>query len=92
MKCKDGGSYSYKKQKYRRLEIEKNIFFSYFISEIPNFSYMYFFRNAQWNTLLIYFFIDVFQKRKIVLFLTKIDCTSQNNCFNFLLNNIPIVN
>ena len=37
IKCKDGGSYFYKNQKYRLLEMEKNIFFSYFSSEIPNF-------------------------------------------------------
>ena len=31
MKCKDRGSYFYKNQKYRRMEIEKKNFFSYFI-------------------------------------------------------------
>ena len=36
-KRKDGGSYFYKNQKYRPLEKEINTFFSYFISEIPNF-------------------------------------------------------
>ena len=44
IKCKDGGSYFYKNKKYRRLEKEKNVFFSYFISGIPKFSYMGFFR------------------------------------------------
>ena len=46
IKCKDGGSYFYKNQKYRSLEIEKKIFFSYFVSEIPNLSYMCFFRKC----------------------------------------------
>ena len=47
MKCKDGGSYFWKNKKYRRLEKEKkNVFFGYFISEIPNFSYMGFFRKC----------------------------------------------
>ena len=45
-KCKDGGSYFYKNKKYRRLEIEKKNFFNYFISESPNFSYMFFFRKS----------------------------------------------
>ena len=44
-KCKDGGSYFYKNQKYRRLEKRKKKF-SYFISEIPNFSYTCFFRKC----------------------------------------------
>ena len=45
MKCKYGGSYVYKNKKYRRLEIEKkNI--SFFISEIPHFCYMLFFRKC----------------------------------------------
>ena len=48
VKCKDGGSYFYKNQKYRRLGKEKkNVFFSYFISGIPNFSYMSFFMNVR---------------------------------------------
>ena len=34
IKCQDGGSYFYKNQKYRRLEKEKTIFFSFFISEM----------------------------------------------------------
>ena len=34
---KTGVHIFYKNQEYRRLEKEKNIFFSYFISEIPNF-------------------------------------------------------
>ena len=38
MKCKDRGSYFYKNKKHRPLHIEKKIFFSYFISEIPNFN------------------------------------------------------
>ena len=37
------GSYFYKNQEYRRLE-KKYMFFSYFILEIPNFSYIFFFR------------------------------------------------
>ena len=36
----------YKHQKYRPLEIEKKVFFSYFISEIPHFSYKCFFRKC----------------------------------------------
>ena len=40
------GLYFNKIQKYRRFEIEKKIFFSYFISEIPNFSDMRFFRKC----------------------------------------------
>ena len=36
IKFKDGGSYFYKNQKYRRLQIEKKLFFSYFSLEIPN--------------------------------------------------------
>ena len=35
-KFKDGGSYFYKNQKYRRLQIEKKLFFSCFSLEIPN--------------------------------------------------------
>ena len=46
IKCKDGGSYIYKIEKYRRLEKEKKILFRYFISEIPNFSCMGFFRKC----------------------------------------------
>ena len=46
VKCKDGGSYFYKNKKYRRLEKEKNVSFSYFISGIPNFSHMGFFREC----------------------------------------------
>ena len=46
MKRKDGGSYFYKNKKYRRLEKEKYVFFSYFILVIPNFSYMNFFRKC----------------------------------------------
>ena len=38
IKPKDGASYFYKYKKCRQLEIEKKISFSYFISEIPNFS------------------------------------------------------
>ena len=45
-KCKDGVSVFYKNQKYRPLKIEKKTFFGYFISEIPNFSYMRFFRKC----------------------------------------------
>ena len=37
IKCQDGGSYFYKNQKYKPLEIKK--IFSYFISEIPNCPY-----------------------------------------------------
>ena len=45
MKCKDQGQYFYKNKKYRPLKIEKKIFFfSYFISEIPHFSYTRFFQ------------------------------------------------
>ena len=46
IKCKEGGSSFYKNQKYKRLEIEKKVFFSYFISEIPKFFYMGFFRKC----------------------------------------------
>ena len=52
IKCKDRGSYFYKNQKYRPLEIEKTFFFNYFIPENPNFSYMHFFRKCsmiRWN-------------------------------------------
>ena len=38
--------YFYRNKKYRRLEKEKNVFFSYFISGIPNFSYMVFIRKC----------------------------------------------
>ena len=38
MKCKDEDSHFHKNQKYRPSEIEKKIFFNYFISEIPVFS------------------------------------------------------
>ena len=38
----DRGPYFYKNKKYGHLEMEKKDFFSYFISEIPNFSYMFF--------------------------------------------------
>ena len=41
IKCKDGGSYFYKNRKWRQLGKEKNVFFSYFISKIPNFSSEY---------------------------------------------------
>ena len=44
IKCKDGGSCFYKNKNYRPMEIEKKIFFSQFISENPNFSYMRFFQ------------------------------------------------
>ena len=47
IQCKDGVSYFYKNKKYRPLEKEKKIFFfSYLISEIPNFWYMRFFRKC----------------------------------------------
>ena len=46
IKCKGGGSYFYKNQKYRRLEIDF-FFFSNFISEIPNFPIRVFSENAQ---------------------------------------------
>ena len=48
-KCKDGGSYFYKNQKYRPLEIGGKFFFffSYFISEIPIFSKMRLSENIQ---------------------------------------------
>ena len=46
IKCKDGGSHFYKNKKYRRLKKDKNVFFSYFISVIPHFSYMDFFRKC----------------------------------------------
>ena len=45
IKCKGGGSYFYKNQKYRLLEID--FFFSYFMSEIPNFPIRFFSENAQ---------------------------------------------
>ena len=46
IQCKDGVSYFYKNKKYRPLEKEKRkkIFFSYLVSEIPNFWYMRFFQ------------------------------------------------
>ena len=44
IRCKDGGSYFYKNKKYRRSKKEKNVFVSYFISGIPKFFYMGFFR------------------------------------------------
>ena len=47
IKWKGGGSYFYKNKKYRRLEIEQKIFFSYFIWKTPNFSRMGFSQNAQ---------------------------------------------
>ena len=56
IKCKDGGSYFYKNKKYRRLQIEKKLLFSYFILEIPNFSHMGFFREwsmFRWSIPLI---------------------------------------
>ena len=67
-KCKDGGSYFYKNQKYRPLEIEKKNFFSYFFSEIPNFPYKRFFRKCSmfgWSIPLIknqnaFFFHNLF--------------------------------
>ena len=47
IKCKDGGSYFYKNQKYRPLKIEKKNFFIYVNSDIPNFSKMRFSENAK---------------------------------------------
>ena len=48
MKCKDGGLYFYKNQKYRQLEKEKkNVLFSYFISGIPSFPLWAFSENVQ---------------------------------------------
>ena len=49
MKCKDGGLYFYKNQKYRQLEKEKkkNALFSYFISGIPSFPIWAFSENIQ---------------------------------------------
>ena len=44
MKCKDGCSYFNKNQKYRSLETEKKN--QFFVSEIPNFYYMGFFRKC----------------------------------------------
>ena len=46
IKCEDGVSYFYKNHKYRRRKKEKNKSFSYFNSEIPNFSYIGFFRKC----------------------------------------------
>ena len=45
-KCKEGGSYFYKNKKYRWLEMEKQNFLSCFISEIPNFSHIDYFRKS----------------------------------------------
>ena len=44
-KIKGGGSYFYKNQKYRRLEIAKKNLFN-FISEIPYYPHMGFFRKC----------------------------------------------
>ena len=67
IKCKDGGSYFYKNQKYRSLEIEKKKFFSYFISGVPNLSYMCFFgkcsmfrRSSLLNQLLVMMILQCF--------------------------------
>ena len=51
-----GGSYFYKNQKNRPSQIQKKNVLSYFISEIPNFLYMFCFvfsENAQ-------YFVDAF--------------------------------
>ena len=51
MKCKGGGSYIYKNQNYRLLEIEKKHLFSAILSQkfliFPNFSNMGLFRKSQ---------------------------------------------
>ena len=57
----NGGSYFYENQKYRPLEIEKKKFcFSYFISEIANFSY--FPENAQFSSEYCFKFTENFQE------------------------------
>ena len=58
-KWKDGSSYFYKNQKYRRLGKEKKKF-SYFISEIPNFSYMGFFRKCSMFRQIIPLTLNLF--------------------------------
>ena len=62
IKCKGGDSYFYHNRIYRPLEIETNFFFHYFISEIPNFSYMRFFRKCsilRWSIPLRGFMIKI---------------------------------
>ena len=54
IKCKDRGSYFYKNKKNRR----KQFFFSYFISEIPNISYVRFIRICLSQSFLFYFRIS----------------------------------
>ena len=63
---KTGVHFFYKNQKYRRLEIEKKTF-SYFISEIPSFSYMHFSRKC-----------SMF-RRSILLTGTSFCCVSWNH-------------
>ena len=54
IKCKDRGSYFYKNKKNRR----KQFFFRYFISEIPNISYVRFIRKCLSQSFLFYFRIS----------------------------------
>ena len=74
-KCKDGGSYFYKSQKYRQLENEKNVFFSYFISGIPKFSFTGFLRKCSMFSSEYFFKVSsqhVVNEKKSLSILQKI--------------------